>query len=300
MIRDLQTQVQEEGTKEATTYDKFACFCKSKTDEKTKAIGEGETAVQELTATLDSLTSKRGTLDENIQNLNEEIAGYEDQLKEASGLRKDEKGTFETNLMDMNKAISSLERAIKTLKASKSLVSVKAVVRKSLLLADALDILPKGLQQRKVVTALLAQPDVPVSDYDFHSGDIISTLEGLLNTFRDNKVTLEDEDAKAQSSYDMAKQAKLDVLKQAQTSLDSDQKERSKTTDDIAVASGDLTETNALLNDDRVYLKDLTAKCETKAKEWDQRSQMRADELAALTQALTVLESTVSSKAHSP
>jgi len=297
MIRDLQTQVQEEGTKEATTYDKFACFCKSKTDEKTKAIGEGETAVQELTSTLDSLTSKRGTLDESIQSLNEEIAGYEDQLKEASGLRKDEKGTFETNLMDMTKAISALERAIKTLKASKSLVSIKSVVRKSLLLADALDILPKSLQQRKVVTALLAQPDVPVSDYDFHSGDIISTLEGLLNTFRDNKVQLEDDDAKAQSDYDMAKQAKLDVLKTAQTSLDADQKERSKTTDEIAVANGDLTETNAILNDDRVYLKDLTAKCETKAKEWDQRSSMRADELAALTQALAVLESTVSDKA---
>merc|ERR1719456_1057088 len=214
MIRDLQTQVQEEGTKEATTYDKFACFCKSKTDEKTKAIEAGETSVSELTATLDSLTSKRGTLVENIQNLNSEIAGYEDQLKEASGLRKDEKATFEANLLDMNKAISSLERAINTLKASKSLVAVKSVVRKSLLLADALDILPASLQGRKVVTALLAQPDVPVSDYDFHSGDIISTLEGLLNTFRDNKVQLEDDDAKAQSDYEIAMQAKLDVLKQ--------------------------------------------------------------------------------------
>jgi peptidoglycan hydrolase CwlO-like protein len=47
-----------------------------------------------------------------------------------------------------------------------------------------------------------------------------------------------------------------------------------------------------------VYLKDLTTKCELKAKEWDQRSQMRADELAALTQALSVLVSTVAEKAN--
>merc|ERR1719421_538517 len=299
MIRDLQTQVQDEGTKEATTYDKFACFCKSKTDEKTDAIETGETAVETITANLGTLTAKRDTLDGEIQNLNDEIAGYEEQLKTASGLRADEKKAFEGNLLDMTKAISALERAIETLKPSKSLMSVKTEVRKSLLLADALDILPKPLKQHKVVMMLLSshQPDVPVSDYDFHSGDVISTLEGLLNTFRTSKTDLESEDASAQSSYDMSKQAKLDVLKTAQTSLAAAQKERAKTTDEIAVASSDLTETNAILNDDRVYLKDLTSKCETKAKEWDQRSAMRADELAAITQALAVLESTVATKA---
>merc|ERR1719421_2669505 len=292
MIRDLQTQVQDEGTKEATTYDKFACFCKSKTDEKSEAIETGQTAVETITANLGTLTAKRDTLDG-------EIAGYEEQLKTASGLRADEKKTFEGNLLDVTKAISALERAIETLKASKSLMSVKTEVRKSLLLADALDILPKPLKEHKVVMMLLSahQPDVPVSDYDFHSGDIVSTLEGLLNTFRTSKVDLENDDASAQSSYDMSKQAKLDVLKTAQTSLAAAQKDRAKTTDKIAVANQDLTETNAILNDDRVYLKDLTSKCETKAKEWDQRSAMRADELAAITQALAVLESTVATKA---
>ena len=63
-------------------------------------------------------------------------------------------------------------------------------------------------------------------------------------------------------------------------------------------SQADLTETTAMLNDDRVYLKDLTEKCETKAKLWDQRSQMRADELSALTQALSVLETTVAGKAE--
>merc|ERR1719456_724628 len=144
---------------------------------------------------------------------------------------------------------------------------------------------------------LLSQPDVPVSDYDFHSGDIIKTLEGLLNEFRSSRTSLENDEAQSKSDYDVAMQAKLDVLKQAQLSLENAQKDRAKTTEDIATANEDLTATNAQLNDDRGYLKDLTGKCETKAKEWDQRSAMRADELAALTQALAVLESTVATKA---
>merc|ERR1719375_1431109 len=71
-----------------------------------------------------------------------------------------------------------------------------------------------------------------------------------------------------------------------------------ETSEDIATSQADLTETTAMLNDDRVYLKDMTEKCETKAKLWDQRSQMRADELSALTQALSVLETAVAEKAE--
>jgi len=300
MIKDLQTKVTEEGHMEATTYDKFACFCKSKTDEKVEAISEGETDRDALITKIEDLQAKRAQLDLDIQQLNEDIAGYEEQITEAKKMRGEEVSTFDAALTDMTKAISALERAIDTLKASKpSLAQVKSLVRTSLLMADAMDMAPKS---RKVVTMLLSedQPitDVPVSDYDYHSNSIIETLEGLLNTFRERKTTLESDNETAESDYNVAMQAKLDQLKQAQETLENKQKEKTETTEEIATSQSDLTETNAMLNDDRVYLKDLTEKCETKAKLWDQRSQMRADELSALTQALSVLESAVAEKAE--
>merc|ERR1719478_1570446 len=48
--------------------------------------------------------------------------------------------------------------------------------------------------------------------------------------------------------------------------------------------------------DDETYLKDLTAKCELKAREWDQRSKMRGDELTALNGALGVMTDRVKTK----
>merc|ERR1719155_106771 len=299
MIKDLQTKVTEEGHMEATTYDKFACFCKSKTDEKVEAISEGETDADALTTKIQDLQAKRAQLDLDIQALNEEIAGYEEAIAEAKKMRGEEVATFDAALTDMEKAISALERAIETLKASKpSLAQIKSLVRTSLLMADAMDMAPKS---RRVVTMLLSedQPitEVPTSDYDFHSGGIIETLEGLLGTFRERKTTLESDNETADSDYNLAMQAKLDQLTQAQQSLENKQKEKTETSEDIATSQADLTETTAMLNDDRVYLKDLTEKCETKAKLWDQRSQMRADELSALTQALSVLESAVAEKA---
>merc|ERR1719401_3116413 len=64
---------------------------------------------------------------------------------------------------------------------------------------------------------------------------------------------------------------------------------------DIATARENLVNAEAILKDDQLYLKDLTQQCELRAKDWDQRSQMRADELEALTGALEVLEGKVKS-----
>merc|ERR1719159_1580689 len=79
-----------------------------------------------------------------------------------------------------------------------------------------------------------------------------------------------------------------------------DTKEGELSTDEASLAdtTGELTETKALMHDDRKYLKDLTEQCERKANEWDQRSSMRTKELAAISQALEILENTVSAKAE--
>merc|ERR1719443_2600799 len=163
-------------------------------------------------------------------------------------------------------------------------------------MADAMSMMPKSKESHKVVTMLLSdkQPitDVPVADYTFHAGGIILTLEDLLNTFREKRTTLESDNTSAQSAYDLAMQAKNDQVSTAQQNLEAKTKERAEVTEDIQTNQADLTETNAVLNDDRLYLKDL------KAKLWDQRSQMRADELAALTQALLVLEGSVKEHAE--
>jgi len=52
----------------------------------------------------------------------------------------------------------------------------------------------------------------------------------------------------------------------------------------------------ATLKDDQLYLKDLTERCEKRAAVWDQRSKLRGNEIEALSQALTIIEGTVTEK----
>merc|ERR1719262_982854 len=65
---------------------------------------------------------------------------------------------------------------------------------------------------------------------------------------------------------------------------------------EIAQHREDLVTADGLLKDDESYLKDLTARCEDRANDYDQRSAMRGDELTALKQALKVLKGTVAEK----
>jgi chromosome segregation ATPase len=51
------------------------------------------------------------------------------------------------------------------------------------------------------------------------------------------------------------------------------------------------------LNDDNTYLKDLTGQCELKAREWDQRSKTRNDELEALGKAIGIISGKVKGNA---
>merc|ERR1719379_1160202 len=63
---------------------------------------------------------------------------------------------------------------------------------------------------------------------------------------------------------------------------------------DIASTREGLVNAEAMLKDDEVYLQDLTVQCEARAKDWDQRSELRAGELKALSEALTILTEKVS------
>jgi len=304
MVEELQAKVSEEGKAEAATYDVFACFCKSKTDEKTKAISEEEQTLSDLQSEIKKLSAKRDQLDQDIQDLTEEIADHEHFLATAEAERKKEKAIFEAADLDLEKSVHQISTARDKLKSSEgflqgksaaaAVASLRAELETALDMADSLGLVAgtSGLP------TLLQQPaEVPVADYTFHAGGIIETLDELLKAFRDKKVELETAEAKAQSDFERAMQSKAALLKAAQEDLDAKNKKRTETTEAIATAQADMTSTNSVLNDDRTYLKDLTTKCELKAKQWDQRSSMRSSELTAITQALTVLKGSVTAQA---
>jgi hypothetical protein len=297
LLNNLQTQVQEEGTEEAATYDTFACFCKDTTEEKVSSIKTYEDNIQADSADEAQLSASVDLLKAEVAKLYTDIDTMEMELKKATELREREHADYVVAYADATKAVDSLERAITAIEGSKlSLKQVQSIVRPVLLIADAMSILPAE-DPKKAVASLLEESPDGQPDYEFHAGDILGTLSELKTSFGQKKSDLQSEEEAAAAAFETASTAKRDEITSGKETLATKEGLLSDDSASLAEIQGEISESTALLHDDRQYLKDLTEQCERKANEWDQRSGMRKQELAAISQALEIL-TTASAKAE--
>jgi len=291
LLEDLKTESEEAGKKEASTYDTFACFCKDTTIEKSDAIKEEQDNIDEFAATLEEQTGISNAKQAETEELAEMIRSLDTEMTEITARREKEKAKYEATAADLSKAVSSLEGAIADMQAGKgaSFLSVKKGVRKSIAMADALDLSPK---QQRSITALLQTDadDAPEGDFAFHGDDIIATLQDLEKEFKAKKAEVDQIEGQNKKDFNEVMKSKTNEKKTAEGDKKTAEGDKDTADENIAKATEDMVKEEALLKDDELYLKDLTSKCELKAREWDQRSQMRSEEVTALTAALKIIK----------
>merc|ERR1719409_2504246 len=129
------------------------------------------------------------------------------------------------------------------------------------------------------------------------SSSITDILNLLLDDWSAKAKKLEDEEKARKTLYDNTSANLRQMIIDTKDAIDAAKIQLSETKATNAATKGQITETKANLHDDTKYLKDLTAQCEFKAKEWDQRSTTRAAELAALSEAITIVGGSVASTA---
>jgi len=291
LLEDLKTETEEAGKKEASTYDTFACFCKDTTVTKSDAIKGEQDNIDEFAATLEEQTGISNAKQAEVEELGEMIRTLDKEMTEITAMREKEKAKYEATAADLSKAVSSLEGAIADMQAGKgaSFLSVKKNVRKSIAIADALDLSPK---QQRSITALLQTDadDAPEGDFAFHGDDIIATLEDLEKEFKAKKAEVDQIEGQNKKDFNEVMKSKTNEKKTAEGDKKTAEGEKDTADENIAKATENMVKEEALLKDDELYLKDLTSKCELKAREWDQRSQMRSEEVTALTAALKIIK----------
>jgi len=304
MLEDLQIQVLAEGEAEAATYNKFACFCKTTQGDKSDSIKTGKDDKTSLTADIKKFSKQRDDLDGKIAGLVADIKAAEKQMKEATEKSDAELAVYQTNEADLKAALSALNDAIKVLKSSKSpslvqLQSISQTIQRAALMADALGL--GGAQVQKAATFFLQNGDVPVEmeDYKFHSSGIVDTLEKLLGDFRKTKASVDADETDRVQTHNNFIQDRTDFVKAQTLAMNQAKKAREGKIEDIGTASQELSTVSAQLLDDMEYLDELNTICSEKAKTWDQRSKLRANELTALTQATGIVKDTVASKTQS-
>lgn len=313
MVESLREKVMSDGTKEAKTYNEFACFCKTTQKSKNEDIDMGSDDKEDLSAFINECSATRDELDQRTRDLQKDIADLARSMELTGAQRAADKKEYDSNAADLAGAIFGLENAISVLKASKTnasdtievkllqVQSLAKTVRTAMQLADTMGLVHK---KSKAMMMLLQNsmseqpfPDSPATvemqDYKFHSGDIIETLEQLLKQFKKARDEVDAAEVQSIQEFEQGMQTMKDMTKTKEKELAQTKMDKDKKIDEIASASEELSAVSSSLLANQEYLSELNTMCSEKAQTWDQRNSVRAAELSALTSALDILKTTV-------
>merc|ERR1719428_1040753 len=229
-----------------------------------------------------------------ISELDAEIASLTKKIDEMNAQREAEKTAYEANAADLGKGVSSLEGAIADAKGGQSLLQMKMSAKRGLIMADTLGL---ASQHHDELTAFLqaSEGDKPDGgeDYEAHGAALIAVFEGLDKEFLAKKAAVEQQEAEAKKDFNALLKTKQGELKEAEENKATAEEEKDGFDKELGEFTEKMVTEEAILKDDQLYMKDLTAQCELKAREWDQQSAMRADEVSALTKALEIIQAKV-------
>merc|ERR1719271_1254741 len=190
---------------------------------------------------------------------------------------------------DYSSSIDAMSRALSTLAARAS--------GKIGVLLQLKQALPK--QHRKHLEAFLQEPfGMAASSYEFHTDSIQDMVENLKSKMSDEQADAEKEEMSKKNSFQLLEQQLSMDIEAATEERDGKAELMAQRSEDSASSKGDASETADTKAADEKYLADLTAQCELKAGEFEQRQALRDGEQQALAKAIEIISSKAGDRGH--
>merc|ERR1719390_518598 len=295
LMEGMLEQGKAEKHEEQVQFAAYKQFCDDTKVEKERAIAEANEKIEVLKADIAKYTADAARLTKEIAAHDEDISVWTGDSKAATNVREIEKADYDALHKDYSESISALERAIAVLKKQaynrpQALVQVQALTTMRLIPKEAKKALNAFLQEDPADEGLaVSAPEA--EGYEFQSQGVIDMLEKLLDKFVAERTQLEKEEMNSKHAYDMLMQDLKAQIGQAESDRDEKSEFKAETLQAKADAQGDLKDTTTTRDADEKYLADLSATCEQKAGDFEQRQQLRAEEIEAIEKAIEIIGS---------
>lgn len=294
MMEEMKAKAVKEKNDEIVEFTKFQEYCTHNEKEKASAIEDGKADIEQYTADIKKNNADAAVLAEEIAKLDESIALAEQDKAESTAIREKEHADFSAALAEYVESIGDLDSATQKIKTMMS--SVKSASAASLLQMFAED-KDMSVRAKSTITAFLSvseeselgAPAGPV--YQSQAGGVVGLMKDLMKKLKSEKDTLEKEEMKKQSSYDMLMQSLVGQITEQTESRDTKTSTKKQKETASAQATGDLGMTEAALGTDTEFLAELKKTCGQKAKDFESRQKLRAEELVAVNKAIEIVSS---------
>jgi DNA repair exonuclease SbcCD ATPase subunit len=297
MLEGLVEEVEAEGKTEALAFQKFEYWCKNSVKTLNKAIVEEKESIDSLESKIDAKTKAAAALEEQIAKLEKQIGKLEVRGKEAENARDRDNGLYEESHTDKASTIEAMKQCITIMEESKdatSLVSAQKQIKKILTLVETMS----DTQRDQLQTFASTDPEdvqakgddaAHVKKYNFKSGNIIELLKELKMKFEDEQNADEKAETNSVNSYNLAKDARDNAISAATDSKDEKTTLLGETNEALSAAEADLSDTKDELESDSNTLGSTDKQCSIKNSEWEERTEIRNGELAAMNAAIKIL-----------
>jgi len=271
MIKDLIVKLMEEANAEADSH----AFCQTElaTNKQTREIKSEE--VEELTAELESQNALLEKLTSEIAQLSDEVAEIKGQQSTATNNRDAEKKTNTATIADAKVAQAAVEKATTVLKEYYS-----SVAAGSALLQDTSDLKSEMKQSASLD---------PYKGQQAGSGGIMGMLEVILSDFARLETETQESENTAAATYEAFMNESNEDVAVKETEIEHKSNKQDTCTETISSLNKNLKLTQTELDKALDYYDKLKAECVDVKVSYEERVQMREEEIQSLQEALKVL-----------
>jgi len=292
MMNGMLEKGKKEKHEEQVQFAAYKQFCDDTKVEKKRAIEEANQKIEVLKADIEQYTATAEKLSKEISELDADISVWEGDVKAATKVREIEKADYDATHADYSESVDALERAIAVLKKQqhdRAQASLVQLTTMNFIPQDAKNMIQAFIEQDPEEGLAVSAPEA--NAYEAQSGGIVEMLDKLLDKFIEERTQLEKEEMNSKHAYDMLMQDLKAQIGQAESDRDEKAEFKAETLQSKADAQGDLKDTTTTRDADEKYLADLSATCEQKAGDFEQRQQLRAEEIEAIEKAIEIIGS---------
>lgn len=287
LMQDMQKEIDAEAAKEKVLFDKFMCFCTGGTADLEKTVLDASTSIKTLTARSAEFSSEKETLVQDIASHKEDLAAATKDLEEAATIRAKEKADFEEEYSAKKSSADALAKAVPAIEKGLggSLLQsegggILLTLKKALGLSQQLT---EG--NRRTILAYLNGKMSPAGS----GSEVVGMLKAMLDEFTRASAELAASEAAADKAFGQMKATKEKDVSFAKDAIETKKTRSGALAVEIVQTKNGLEDSTEELAKTQKFLATLSEQCAAKKKDWDYRTNMRAQEKAAIGQAIAIL-----------
>jgi flagellar biosynthesis chaperone FliJ len=303
MLQSMLERSQKEANEERVIYAKFKCYCDTSEAEKRESIKKLNEQIALLENQIAEIQASTGGLSEDCAQLKKDMAENKQARDTAEALRKKENTAFLAEEADLSQAIDQCKEAINVLAEvgadqTKSvgadhkqfMAGYKAgLIQKQATVESALQLATEfmNVAQQKTASSFLQAPFT--GTYTSQSAEVLGILKQMRDTFIKNLAEARTTEKERQEAFEKFMEIKLEEYADMEESYHKKQRELGGNDEELASKKQQLSDAQKQLASDEEFLEKLLPMCEEKAKSYDGRKMLRANEEAALSEAIAIL-----------